>query len=442
MKSIDERIKDIYERIKLKVPELKNRQILEKNLKSIEKHFYDYPESIAESLLMIMEGSLIEWDFNKDIDWIKKRWLKHCELVKCLKDTKYIKDPEIEKYIFRFIYIRTLVLSDVISEQKCKDLYEICEVASLDLPGGYKPIKWLGEGGSGSVYLVENTADHLKEAVKILDIPADKGSPEDIARAIESELKVRRLNTLRCPYIPIYYSVTPHKGKYLISMEPYEKTLEDRLEETKGRLPLPEAMRYFEQLCQALALCHKNGIVHKDLAPHNVGIDAEGNIKLCDFGDPLYTIDKRSKEGPLDYSSPRLLALTKGSWKVKPEDNVWALGVMLYEMLTGELPFSDPSIPRDKRAERRECIRQKQKEFQEKGSGYLLDRILVNKEEAKDYAKKQFDLNADQKFVEYNLKKIFEAIFKHKEGLDILLFHYRSGIRIPNKFFDTEIYNG
>jgi serine/threonine-protein kinase len=128
------------------------------------------------------------------------------------------------------------------------------------------------------------------------------------------------------------------------------KLLRDVLNEQnqngEHRLPIDRAVKITLGICEALDYMHKHGVVHRDLKPENVMVDAEDNIKLIDFGIAMKEDARRlTYAGPSpmlgtpDYISPEQVKGQRGDQR----SDIYALGVMLYEMLTGEVPFSGPN---------------------------------------------------------------------------------------------------
>jgi len=113
-----------------------------------------------------------------------------------------------------------------------------------------------------------------------------------------------------------------------------------------ARLKGDEARRLFRQLVDAVSHCHENGVVHRDLKPENILMDAEFNIKIADFGlSSEWSAGEKLTEscGSPNYAAPELLS--KGCSYEGPEVDVWSLGVVLYTLLCGCLPFDDDNIP-------------------------------------------------------------------------------------------------
>lgn len=219
--------------------------------------------------------------------------------------------------------------------------------------GPYRILDQLGKGGMGVVYLAEDTRDGKWVAIKVL--PKDVDLDEDrLARFSREGRMLEELKSLKHPNIAEIYEQAEYDGKPLIALEyvPGE-TLADRLR--NGPLPIPETLRIALQIADALQSAHQRHIVHRDLKPANIKITPEGQVKVLDFG-----LAKRFQADLVDAetgeSRTRSMSLTESGMLIgtpaymSPEQwngqeidqrtDLWAFGCLLYEMLTGEAPFS------------------------------------------------------------------------------------------------------
>ena len=185
----------------------------------------------------------------------------------------------------------------------------------FDKLGPYEILSPIGAGGMGEVWKARDT--RLDRTVAI------KTSKEKFSERFERE--ARSIAALNHPHICTLYDVGPD---YLV-MEYVEG------EQLKGPLPLPLALQYGGQICEALEAAHKKGITHRDLKPGNILVTKQG-IKLLDFGlarfdSPDATVTMAAVGTPA-YMPPE-------QWEGKPGDarsDIYSLGCVLYEMLTGK----------------------------------------------------------------------------------------------------------
>jgi WD40 repeat protein/serine/threonine protein kinase/DNA-binding XRE family transcriptional regulator len=204
---------------------------------------------------------------------------------------------------------------------------------------GYELRERIGVGGFGTVYRAEQPGVGREVAVKVI-LPIYANHPEFIRR-FEAEAQI--VARLEHPHIvPLYDFWREPDGAYLVMRYMRGGSLHAAL--SSGPLPLDNCTRILDQLAAALAVAHRAGVVHRDLKPANVLLDEEGNAYLADFGiakdperpDP----DDQTKPdiilGSLAYLSPEQIR----DEPVTPRTDIYSLGVLLYEILTGKQPFA------------------------------------------------------------------------------------------------------
>ncbi len=207
----------------------------------------------------------------------------------------------------------------------------------------YRIIEKLGEGGMGVVYKAEDTKLKRLVALKFLP-PAFATDPTTKDRFIhEAQAASALQHSNICAIHEIDETMPapgePGEGQMYIVMDYYEgETLKLKIE--KGKLKIEEAINYAIQIAQGLQKAHERGIIHRDIKPANIIITNDGEAKILDFGlAKLSTQTKLTKEGStlgtVAYMSPEQ---TRGE-AVDHRTDIWSLGIIIYEMLTGQLPF-------------------------------------------------------------------------------------------------------
>jgi serine/threonine protein kinase len=216
--------------------------------------------------------------------------------------------------------------------------------------GNYKVTKLLGEGGMGMVYLGEHPVIGRKVAIKVLHaaLAADK----DIVARFFTE--ARAIHMIGHPNIVeiLDFGATPDGQPYFIMEYLTGEALSERV--ARGPMPGDEVGPIADQMCRALAAAHAKGIVHRDLKPHNIQIlERDGNllVKILDFGvakilaapDGSQSVKTRtgSLMGTPLYMSPEQC---KGAGLLDHRTDIYSLGVMLFEMLSGRPPFMAEGI--------------------------------------------------------------------------------------------------
>jgi eukaryotic-like serine/threonine-protein kinase len=201
--------------------------------------------------------------------------------------------------------------------------------------GDYEVLGVLGAGGMGKVYKVRNVISDRVEAMKIL-LP-NLASEKELADRFLREIKL--LATLHHPNIAALRTALTLDNQLVMIMEYVDGvTLSSRLHQ--GAIPPGDAVRYVDQVLSALSYAHKLNIVHRDIKPANMMLTSDGTVKLMDFGIARSGGDRSltttgTTLGSLNYMPPEQV-------KGEPADarsDIYSLGVSLYEMVTGMLPF-------------------------------------------------------------------------------------------------------
>ncbi len=204
----------------------------------------------------------------------------------------------------------------------------------------YQILERLGGGGMGVVYKARDL--RLDRLVALKFLAAQRGAPEEQKRRFIREAKAA--SSLDHPNICTIFEIgETEDGALFIAMALYEgETLRDRL--ARGPLPLGEAVEIAAQIAAGLARAHERGIVHRDVKPANVILTADGPVKLLDFGVAKLADQSRltragTAMGTTAYISPEQLFGEPAG----PAADIWSLGVMLYQSVTGRLPFEAAS---------------------------------------------------------------------------------------------------
>ena len=215
--------------------------------------------------------------------------------------------------------------------------------------GHYKVLSTLGKGGMGEVYLAQDTKLSRKVALKVWP----GAFTQDRERLRRFEQEARAASALNHPNILTIFEIGGADGRHYITTEFIEgETLGRRI--AVGPLKLGETLDIAEQIASALSAAHGAGIVHRDIKPENIMIRRDGIVKVLDFGLAKLAQTQSSRSGPDDSTH----ALVKTSTGVvmgtvaymSPEQarglaldartDIWSLGVVIYQMLTGSVPFS------------------------------------------------------------------------------------------------------
>jgi eukaryotic-like serine/threonine-protein kinase len=212
--------------------------------------------------------------------------------------------------------------------------------------GRYRIVRKLGSGGMANVYLAEDEELGRRVAIKILN-----------DRYANDELFIERFRReaksaagLSHPNIVSIYDRGEAEGTYYIAMEVIEGRSLKELIMTRGALPIGVAISYAKQLLEALRFAHRHGIIHRDIKPHNVLVSAdqhvkanEPRLKVTDFGiarhGPSQMTEAGSIMGTAQYLSPEQ---ARGA-PVTAASDLYSAGIVLYEMLTGKVPFTGDS---------------------------------------------------------------------------------------------------
>jgi tetratricopeptide (TPR) repeat protein len=201
---------------------------------------------------------------------------------------------------------------------------------------GYELRDLIGSGGFGAVYRAYQPAVDREVAIKVI-LPEFAQHPDFVARF---EAEARTVAKLEHPHIvPLYDYWHDVGGAFLVMRYLKGGSLRDRLE-ASGALELAEVGRILEQICEALHAAHESAVIHRDLKPENILLDERGQAYLTDFGIAKdLAAETQTRAGMLLGSVAYLAPEQAKAEKVTPRTDVYALGVLIYELLTGQHPF-------------------------------------------------------------------------------------------------------
>jgi serine/threonine protein kinase len=199
--------------------------------------------------------------------------------------------------------------------------------------GKYRIVAPLGSGGFGAVYLAEDTWIDKKVALKVphrqnLDF-------SDLLR------EPRLLASLSHPNVVTVLTAEKQDNVFFIVMEYVPGDTLEAIIERDGALDLPRALDYTCQICNAMDHAHRQGVIHRDLRPGNVLVTEQGLVKVADFGTSRFL--EIAAHGTTVIGSPPYMAPEQFQGKAVFASDIYSLGVTMYQMLTGGLPYNTPA---------------------------------------------------------------------------------------------------
>jgi eukaryotic-like serine/threonine-protein kinase len=201
--------------------------------------------------------------------------------------------------------------------------------------GRYRIQRKLGAGGMADVYLAEDQELGRRVAIKILN-----GRHANDAQFIERfRREAKNAAALNHPNIVSIYDRGEAEDTYYIAMEYLDGRTLKELIVGRGAAPVNVAIEYARQILSALRFAHRHGIVHRDIKPHNVLVDSDGRVKVTDFGIARAGTSQMTETGSIVGTAQYLSPEQARGGEVDPRSDLYSLGIVLYELLTGKTPF-------------------------------------------------------------------------------------------------------
>ncbi|KAI9261712.1 kinase-like domain-containing protein [Sporodiniella umbellata] len=236
--------------------------------------------------------------------------------------------------------MQTIVNNNTIHNQQAKLAFDYNELVKelsshkMTSVGCYEIGETIGQGSFGKVKKGIHKLTGKEVAIKKIS----KQHASMMAREIHHHKQLKHPNV-----VSLYEVITTESTIHIVSEYCPNGDLLDALESSGGRCFPERVHRWFSQLIDAVHYCHSKQIVHRDLKLENILLDANDNVKICDFGFARHVQKNQRLEtfcGSLSYSAPEIIS---GEKYIGPETDIWSLGVILYTLLAGEFPFDDDS---------------------------------------------------------------------------------------------------